>query len=89
MQTIVSSNLEFGLYESMVYGELRPFLPEHSSTEYSERLVKTQEKELENDAYFEEIENLLDEAEEEGSDNEVHNKISENKDLEFDINFTE
>lgn len=52
MQTIVSSNLEFGLYESMVYGELRPFLQEHSSTEYSERLVKTQEKELGCDAYY-------------------------------------
>lgn len=68
-------NSEFGLYESIIHGELRPFLPEYSSTENFENIATPHGKAVGDEYIFEEIENLLDEAEEEGSENDEYDLI--------------
>jgi hypothetical protein len=64
MKLIKSKISEFGFYESIIHGDLRPFLPKYSSEKYLESLAKLHKKTFEDEdkEFFEEIENLSDEA---------------------------
>lgn len=53
-------NSEFALYESIVSGNLRPFLPEYSSAKYIESLAEIQEYDSVIEEFFSEEEKLSD-----------------------------
>jgi hypothetical protein len=66
-------------------------LPKFSSTEYFENFTKSPKKEFEDEDFSDDFDNLLDEAEKEGSESAENDQIDYSHDLEFvaqdDISF--